>query len=95
MYRLYQADQESEGKPFAKMRLYEHIFNTDINIGFFKPKKDQCSLCAEYANYSEEEKKKMEDTIQDHNNNKEISRKMKEQDKKEAQNDPNSVCAVG
>ena len=34
-----------EGRPFAKRQLYDKIFQTEFNISFFFPKKDQCLLC--------------------------------------------------
>jgi hypothetical protein len=34
----------------ANLTLYSRIFNTDFNISFFVPKKDQCSLCESYKN---------------------------------------------
>lgn len=45
MFRMYLVER-GEGTPFtANERQYREIFNTCFNLGFFKPKKDQCSLC--------------------------------------------------
>lgn len=50
MYRLYVEKSQEEGKQFVKKPIYENIFNTRFNIGFHKPKKDQCSTCEAFRN---------------------------------------------
>lgn len=45
----------SDLKP-ATERQYTDIFNTEFNIGFFIPKKDQCEICLDYRNSSEVDK---------------------------------------
>ena len=94
MYQMYKSDQEATGKPVAKYWLYVHIFNTEFNLGFFKPKKDQCSLCAEYENKTAEEREEMKSVIEQHLKNKALSHDMKEADKKVAQEDSTAVAAV-
>lgn len=44
MYRYYKQDQEQKGLPVAKKCNYDNIFNTEFNISFFQPKKDQCAV---------------------------------------------------
>ncbi|KAK3931942.1 Sporozoite surface protein 2 [Frankliniella fusca] len=49
MAKLYIKWAEEKGLPKSKVatiRQYKDIVNKNFNIGFFKPKKDQCGLCA-------------------------------------------------
>ena len=95
MYRLYIEDCKKNSKPFAKKWGYEKIFNYEINIGFFKPKKDQCNFCTQYQNSSEEDKGEMQEKFKEHQDNKERSRK--EQDltnKKPRMTQPNYVGCI-
>jgi hypothetical protein len=50
MYRLY-LDSEFiiDGNP-VKSSKYREVFNTEFNLGFYKPKKDRCDHCEEYKN---------------------------------------------
>lgn len=50
MYRMYIEFCGKENITPVKKYLYENIFNYEFNIGFFSPKKDQCSTCEEYKN---------------------------------------------
>lgn len=50
MYRLYK-ESCGDATP-VKSHLYREIFNTNFNLSFYKPKKDQCDLCAEMKNKS-------------------------------------------
>ncbi|KAE8742503.1 hypothetical protein FOCC_FOCC011969 [Frankliniella occidentalis] len=55
MARLYQKWAEEKNLPrsaVASQRQYRDLLNTNFNIGFFKPKKDQCSLCSIMRNKS-------------------------------------------
>lgn len=69
-----------ERTPYEKNHKYEEIFNTKFNIGFFSPKKDQCALCATYANSSQEEKLVMQKEVDIHNKEKNLSREEKKYD---------------
>ena len=42
--------------PLAKQHIYETIFNIEYIISFYQPKKNQCSFCELFTNFSEEEK---------------------------------------
>ena len=37
----------------VKLSYYRHIFNTEFNLAFHHPTKDQCDLCASYHNSNE------------------------------------------
>nr|CAH7761472.1 unnamed protein product [Callosobruchus chinensis] len=61
LYRLYKEQCLEENSPYVKKFMYEHIFNTEFDIGFHKPIKDQCSTCEGYRNSSEEGKQEQEE----------------------------------
>lgn len=48
MYAMY--TEACEDAP-VKLSMYRHIFNTEFNIEFQKPKKDRCDLCEEQRTY--------------------------------------------
>ncbi|KAK3933057.1 Homoserine kinase [Frankliniella fusca] len=48
MYRLYIMSRGLNAPDTATLRQYQDIFNNCFNLGFYKPKKDQCSLCVRY-----------------------------------------------
>lgn len=80
MYRYYRRDQEENGLQFAKKCTYDTIFNTEFNISFFQPKKDQCSICEAYKNSSEAEKANGQAEYDRHIKNKMKSREEKQKD---------------
>ena len=50
MYEMYLVHcNERQIAPVSKT-FYREIFNTKFNLGFHKPKKDQCDLCISFAN---------------------------------------------
>ena len=94
LYRLYKEKCLEEGAPYVKKSAYEHIFNTEFNIGFHKPKKDQCCTCESYRNSSAEEKKQLEESYKKHLKDKELSREEKQKDVQEAKSEANKIVAV-
>lgn len=50
MYRMYLDENRNNA---VKYNIYRNIFNTEYNLGFFKPKKDQCDIHLKYENLSE------------------------------------------
>ncbi|CAG9814764.1 unnamed protein product [Phaedon cochleariae] len=54
------------------------------NNGFFSPKKDQCDLCESYKNASNDERIKLEEKYNKHSEEKDLSRKVKTEDKEKA-----------
>ncbi|CAG4998807.1 unnamed protein product [Parnassius apollo] len=60
LHRDYKRLRESENKEAATYDSYFRIFNTEFNISFFVPKKDQCDVCEQYKNAIGEEKEKLE-----------------------------------
>ena len=77
MHRNYEEQRVASGKSAANYAAYLQIFNTEFNIGFFKPKKDQCDFCESYKNSSEEEKVNMQQSFDKHQKEKQLSREEK------------------
>ena len=93
MYRMYVSACKENGEPYAKLSMYETIFNTEYNIGFCRPKKDQCAQCDSYKNSSAEEKIEKQATYDSHILEKQLSRAEKESDVKNAEKNKNlQVC---
>lgn len=68
--------------PFVIVSTFNRIFNTDFNISYFVPKKDQCDLCESYKNGNDEEKQKLLQNYEQHLKEKTLARVEKENDKK-------------
>lgn len=94
MFRLYLNHcKESQINTVATARQYRDILNTEFNIGFFKPKKDQCDYCSVY-NFSDDKKKAdMQKEYEYHIKNKIIARELKNSDKNAAISDK-SLCVA-
>lgn len=80
MYRLYVEECKKNGMPSAKRHMYETVFNTEFNISFFKPKKDQCSLCESFLNTSLQGRSDIQDKYDNHIKEKNLSRQSKASD---------------
>ncbi|KAK5648032.1 hypothetical protein RI129_002924 [Pyrocoelia pectoralis] len=93
MYRYYKKEQEEKNLPFAKRCTYETIFNTEFNISFYQPKKDQCSICEEYKNSNPDEKAKLQESYDRHIANKIKSREEKAKDTAMAKDKLNLIVA--
>lgn len=91
LYRDYKALSEANNKLFVKETMYRHIFNTQFNISFFTPKKDQCEECESNKNKPENEQHDNTSFL-NHMEEKQLARKEKEIDKKRSSIE--LVCAV-
>lgn len=78
----------------ATLRQYTDIFNTEFNLSFFKPKKDQCDQCEIYKLASPEEKLAQKDLYDKHLLNKTLARELKKEDKRRALADSTFCVAV-
>nr|XP_022920737.1 uncharacterized protein LOC111429140 [Onthophagus taurus] len=87
MHRNYCEKRSASDQPSVSYDYYATIFNTKFNIGFFVPKKDQCDLCESYKNTLDNEKMELKQKYEEHLEEKELSRKEKESDKRRAQDD--------
>ncbi|KAJ8944554.1 hypothetical protein NQ314_009460 [Rhamnusium bicolor] len=94
LYRLYKEECEKNNKPIAKKCIYRNIFNSEFNISWYTPKKDQCTLCANYANSNEDRKKDLQQEYDDHIRNKEKSRVEKKLDVELAKTDQSIIVSV-
>ena len=50
MHRLYVEKCNKENTSHVKQHTYYQIFNKNFNLGFFRPKKDQCDTCTAFKN---------------------------------------------
>ncbi|CAG9765712.1 unnamed protein product [Ceutorhynchus assimilis] len=95
LYRLYKEKCLNEGSAaYVKKSAYENIFNADFNIGFHKPKKDQCSTCETFRNSNEEDRKQIEKSHLKHLKDKDLSREEKAKDVQEAKTEKDKMVAV-
>ncbi|CAH1111408.1 unnamed protein product [Psylliodes chrysocephalus] len=89
-YRLYNDFKsysiEREVIP-EKFSYYKHIFTTEFNIGFHRPKKDQCDFCIKFSNYSDDEKRNVQEEYDLHLKRKQEAREHKQLDKERKKND--------
>ena len=86
MYNLYELDCDEKNINPCCIGTYSNIFKT-FNIGFHRPKKDQCTKCRTYDslnNISEDVKKEHEKHLQ----NKQGAREARDSDKIRAKTDP-------
>ncbi|CAG9816980.1 unnamed protein product [Phaedon cochleariae] len=81
LYRDYKILRENNGLPYATTSTFNRIFNTDFNISFFIPKKDQCDLCESYKNADETGKEKLYQNYEQHLKEKTLARIEKDNDK--------------
>lgn len=86
LHRTYKKTREDLKKEPGTYDMYAKIFNTEYNIGFFAPKKDQCDQCEAYKNATEDQKVQLETKNKEHLEEKDLSRKEKEKDKERAKN---------
>ncbi|XP_034245721.1 uncharacterized protein LOC117647858 [Thrips palmi] len=77
MFKLYKewAGENNVETP-ATISTYRNIFNTQFNLGFFLPKKDQCELCNKWKTATPEERKGIVQQYGVHLTNKRDVRKM-------------------
>ncbi|XP_034250152.1 uncharacterized protein LOC117650682 [Thrips palmi] len=92
MAKLYTKWAEEKGLPKNKVataRQYKDVVNTSFNIGFFKPKKDQCALCALIRSKHNPRhiKDKYKDLYAAHIKRKQLVKKIKLRDRAAAEKD--------
>lgn len=80
LHRDYECQRRSAGKEAATLYMYSQIFNTQFNISFFIPKKDQCNFCESYKNAEGAKKTEMEQQYIRHQREKMLSRTEKAAD---------------
>ncbi|KAL4718628.1 hypothetical protein ACJJTC_005182 [Scirpophaga incertulas] len=86
MYKLYLEwfDPEKYTTKATSERQYRDIVNSNFNLRFHVPKKDQCNECHIFK-LKKEPTDREKDAFQQHQTNKEVTRVLKTQDKKDAE----------
>ncbi|XP_075225323.1 uncharacterized protein LOC142326614 isoform X1 [Lycorma delicatula] len=86
LYWDYKNDCEKAGKPFSTFTMYNTIFNSEFNLSFFTPKKDQCSKCVAFENAENDVKENLQMEYNRHQEEKLLSQQKKEEDKGKSSN---------
>lgn len=94
LHRDYKNECIEKNLPFANLTMYSRIFNTNFNISFFTPKKDQCDLCSSYNNARVEEREAIQEKYDKHLKEKVLSRAEKEEDKKKAKESEGKIIVA-
>ena len=94
MHDLYVEKVKGEGKKPVAIHIYRKIFNTEYNLGFHRPKKDQCTKCIKHKTLgpmaTSEDHEKQEKHILDKNR----AREEKTKDSKKAKENANVITAT-
>lgn len=95
MFTLYEEYcSENNIDKIATETMYRHIFVTEFNLSFFIPKKDLCEDCNKYENSLPDEKLEMEEKYQQHIENKNLARNLKNADKEKSKINASFCSAV-
>uniref|UniRef100_A0A6P7GAH1 Uncharacterized protein LOC114339788 n=1 Tax=Diabrotica virgifera virgifera TaxID=50390 RepID=A0A6P7GAH1_DIAVI len=81
LHRDYELDCDSKDLPSGNYLMYYKIFNSEFNIAFFQPKKDQCQDCTSFSNAVEKDKEELRKMYDTHLKEKNLARQNKEDDK--------------
>ena len=93
LHRNYSQKRISDNKEPANYDAYHRIFNTQFNISFFIPRKDQCDVCESFKNAVDKEP--LMSSYNPHQEEKSLSRIEKKQDVDECKKpDSNSIVAI-
>ena len=86
MWNMYKRKCLQNNQKYASAGKYRAIFCNEYNYSFYKPKKDQCSLCVRYNQNKEAGKvdDEMQKKFEEHQQRKEESRHEKERAKEKA-----------
>lgn len=93
LHRNYSQKRIADHKEPANYDAYHRIFNTQFNISFFIPRKDQCDVCEAFKNAVDKEPLSASYNL--HQEEKSLSRIEKKQDVDECKRpDSNSIVAI-
>ena len=87
MYELYLencTEKFNDNYQPVSASVYRQIFNEEFNLGFYKPKKDQCSECSKYDLMTSTEKEDHRVELEEHLARNEEAQKAKATDKQRA-----------
>ncbi|XP_030762052.1 uncharacterized protein LOC115886868 [Sitophilus oryzae] len=91
IHRDYVNTCKEKNEPFGNYLMFSRIFNSEFNISFYSPKKDQCEDCVAYFNASDEEKDSLKQNYDSHLIEKDLSRQEKAHDK---ENSPDTTIVA-
>ncbi|XP_050315051.1 uncharacterized protein LOC126749406 isoform X2 [Anthonomus grandis grandis] len=91
MYRMYKDVCRVKNVKTVTLEKYRSIFREN-KLSFFVPKKDQCKTCLAQKNISEEDKNEKEATFKRHLEKKEAARKVRDDDKATAKENPHILA---
>lgn len=92
MYRMYVDKCKADQENVASVSTYRKIFNYEYNLGFYRPKKDQCTKCNQFHNGSSEAKLKMKDDYDQHRAEITLARENRDNDKAESKSNSAKKC---
>nr|CAI5829162.1 unnamed protein product [Callosobruchus analis] len=78
MHGLYLEYMQQKNVKLGTLRQYREVINAEFNLAFFKPKKDQGSLCVGYPLASPDEKIKIKEKYDKHLSDKKAVRALKD-----------------
>jgi hypothetical protein len=89
MWQLYKDWCSSKGYLPVKESKYRQIFCEKFNMSFYKPKKDQCSMCTKYIRHKSEDTltADLQKEYEIHQQQKVEAREEKAKDKEKAKTD--------
>ena len=93
MYEVYLTFCKKKQHDPVTLSYYRHIFNTQFNMDFHKPKKDQCDLCTSYTNAVATDKQLLKSEYLIHLRNKDMARENKFKDKNKTETDSDLIVA--
>lgn len=85
MYSMYQKNCVEKNVPFVKQSMYRKIFCDEYNLGFYRPRKDQCRTCMSYNTPGIIKTEMLEANYQAHLSKKDRAREEKRSDRKLAE----------
>ena len=89
MYDLYKDECQNKQRKYVKEHVYRHVFCTEYNMSFHKPKKDQCLTCHKYNQMEESDNidNELKENYIEHQKRKIQGREEKQRDKEKAKKD--------
>lgn len=96
MWELYVQSCKDKGLKSVKEKKYREIFCSEYNLSFFKPKKDQCSICTLYEMKTKQENvdEKTEREFAEHQERKKKAREERDKDKERAKQEKTYYAAT-
>lgn len=88
MYAMYKTMCQEKNVNSVSLEKYRRIFR-EYNLGFFRPKKDQCKKCLARKEMTETERIEQNEDFQQHLERKELARNARDDDKKIAKENTN------